>query len=631
MSETKKKTFREALLGWGAKILLGLLILSFGVWGIGDYVSPQSSQNTAVATVGDSEISGYEFQNEVRRQVTRMQQIFGSNFTTQQAKSMGITGNVLESLIQRNIFAEGATKMGLLASNDLVAREIRDDDRFKSPGGSFDRLRFNDAIQRAGLSEAGYIAVFKGQLLQEQFLSAIQNGQTAPKSLTESVYRYRNAKRVANFIEIKHSSITDLPVATDEALKSYHKDNAARFTAPEFRAITLVQLQIKDIVDEIDVPEDKIKAAYEDRINEFKTPETRKIQQILLSDEAKAKTVYEKITAGGDFVKVAKEVANLDAATLELGTLTRAQLPIKELADAAFTTIPNTVSAPVKSPLGWHVLRVTEVKAATQKMLADVRADLKKAIASEKAVDSLYNLSNKFEDELGGGATIIEAAKRLNFNVRKIPSLNAAGTDATGKKIENLSQNIVQVAFGTEQDQDSALTDFGNSGYFILHVDGITAPALKPFNSVRTDVEAAWKAEQQATAAEKKVKALTDRLKGSVTLAEIAKELGVEVKTTQEFIRSGAGLKVQIPGELVSALFKSKGKEAVAAASNDAHFIAQVKETKAANSITDNKGLEAISSQLQGNIANDISTQFANALRLKLGVQINRAAVDSAL
>ena len=99
MSETKKKTFREKLLGWGAKVLLALLILSFGVWGIGDYVAPQHG-NDAVATVGETEITVLEFQNDVRQQVSRLKGIFGSNFTNEQAKSMGITGNVLQSLFK---------------------------------------------------------------------------------------------------------------------------------------------------------------------------------------------------------------------------------------------------------------------------------------------------------------------------------------------------------------------------------------------------------------------------------------------------------------------------------------------------------------------------------------------------
>ncbi len=630
MSETKKqKTFRETILSWGAKLLLALLILSFGVWGIGDYVAPQHNQS-AVATIGEVEISSHEFQGELRQQIARLQGIFGGNFTNEQAKAMGIGNNVLQSLIQQRLFSEGAKSMGLLVSDDLVSREIRDDTRFRSPGGDFDRLAFNESIQRAGLSEQGYIDLFRKSLLQNQFLSGIQNGRSAPSTLADQMYRYRNEKRSANYIVIKHSSINTVPAADDETLKKFHKDNAARFTAPEYRAITLVQMRIKDIVDEIDVSEEQIKEAYDDRINEFKTPETRKIQQILLSDEAKAKEAYAKISAGEDYAKVAKEIANLDASSLNLGTLSKAQLPLKELADAAFSQAADTVSAPVKSPLGWHILKVTEIKGATQKTLADVRAELKKGIASEKAVDSLYNLSNKFEDELGGGASITEAAKRLNFKVRKIAAVSASGLDAAGKKVADLAPNIIQVAFGTEQDQDSALTDFGNSGYFILHVDGVTAPALKPFAKIRNDIESAWKASQQASAADKKVKALVDRMKGATTLAEIAKELKVTIKTTEEFIRTGAGLKAQLPGSVVSGLFKAKGKEAVSGASNDSHFIAQVKDIKAANPVADKKGLDALKNQLSGNISNDITTQLANALRAKLGVTINRSAVDAA-
>ncbi|MBT7955144.1 MAG: hypothetical protein HN731_08130, partial [Rhodospirillaceae bacterium] len=209
-------------------------------------------------------------------------------------------------------------------------------------------------------------------------------------------------------------------------------------------------------------------------------------------------------------------------------------------------------------------------------------------------------------------------------------AINATGVDATGKKITDIAPNIIQVAFGTEQDQDSALTDFGNSGYFILHVDGVTAPALKPFAKIRTDIETAWKAAQQATAADKKVKALIDRMKGATTLADIAKELKVTVKTTAEFIRTGAGLKAQLPGSVVSGLFKAQGKEAVSGATNNTHFIAQVKDTKQANPVADKKGLDQLKIQLSTNISNDITTQLANALRGKLGVTINRSAVDAA-
>ncbi len=629
MPEIKNKTFREKLLGWGAKVLLALLILSFGVWGIGDYVAPQQDDE-AVATVGKSKITLASFRSEVQFQVSRLQAVLGDNFTAQKAKAMGVTENVLNSLIQRKIFAEGAKEMGLLINDDLVSREIRDDDRFKSPSGTFDRLRFNETIQRAGLSEDSYILLYKRQLLQDQFLSGINIGQAVPRPLLESMYKYRNEKRSMNFIKIEHSSIRKIAKATVEGLRRFHENNARQFTAPEFRAITLVQLQTKDIVDEIKVSDIEIKESYDDRIDEFKTPETRKIQQILVSDKTKSDEIYKKIIAGGKFEIVAKDLANLDPQTLELGTLTRSQLPIKELTDTAFKILENTISSPVKSPLGWHILRVSKITLAKQKMLFEVKAELKKSIATEKAVDALYNLSNNFEDELGSGSTIEEAAKRLNFTIRKISAVNAKGFNMANKKIQGLNPAILQVAFSTEQDQDSALTDFGDSGYFILHVNEIRAPVLRPFKKIRSDIESAWRLNQQAIAAEKKVQSLTNRLKQATTLAGIAKELNVKMQTSSEFLRTGAGLKIQLPGELISALFKAKGKDVVSAATDNASFIAQIQTINPANLDTNKKGLAALKQQLQENITNDLSIQFANALRKKLGVTINSATVDSA-
>jgi peptidyl-prolyl cis-trans isomerase D len=263
-------------------------------------------------------------------------------------------------------------------------------------------------------------------------------------------------------------------------------------------------------------------------------------------------------------------------------------------------------------------------------MLFEVKAELKKSIATEKAVDALYNLSNNFEDELGSGSTIEEAAKRLNFTIRKISAVNAKGFNMANKKIQGLNPAILQVAFSTEQDQDSALTDFGDSGYFILHVNGIRVPVLRPFKKIRSDIESAWRLNQQAIAAEKKVQSLINRLKQATTLAGIAKELNVKIQTSSEFLRTGAGLKIQLPGELISVLFKAKGKDVVSAATDNASFIAQIQTINPANLDTNKKGLAALKQQLQENITNDMSIQFANALRKKLGVTINSATVDSA-
>ena len=629
MTENKKKTFREILLGWGTKILLALLILSFGVWGIGDYVSPQQS-NDVVATVGDSVITSAEFQSEVQFQVSQLQSVLGNNFTIQKAKAMGITSNVLNSLVERKVLSEGAREMGLIISDDLVSRKIRSDDRFKSQSGNFDRFRFNETMQRAGLSETGYIALYKGQLIQNQLLSGILNGQVVPKILVESLYKFRNEKRSMNFIKINHNSFRNIPVAQEEDLKKFHKDNASQFTAPEYRAITLIQIQIKDIIGEIDVSDQEIKESYDDRIDEFKTAELRTIQQILVSNENKSKEIYNKIIAGHKFIDAAKKLAKLDPESLELGSLTRDQIPLNEISNTVFSLKKNIISKPIKSPLGWHILRVTNIKKAKQKVLSEVSQQIKKSIAEEKAVEALYNLSNKFEDELGGGSTIEEAAKRLNFKIRNIQAVNADGNDVSDKKVPNIDPAVIQVAFNTEDGQNSTLTDMGDKGYFILRVNAITPPSLRAFEKIRDKIQISWRLNQQSIAAEKKVKSLIDRIKGGASLAEIANELKIKLQRSSEFLRTGAGLKIQLPGQLVSALFAAKKNEAVSASTEIVSYIAQINTIKSARPDADKKAAKALEKQLRENLKNDMSTQYANALREKLGVNIDNQAIQSA-
>ena len=629
MTENKKKTFREILLGWGTKILLALLILSFGVWGIGDYVSPQQS-NDVVATVGDSVITSAEFQSEVQFQVSQLQSVLGNNFTIQKAKAMGITSNVLNSLVERKVLSEGAREMGLIISDDLVSRKIRSDDRFKSQSGNFDRFRFNETMQRAGLSETGYIALYKGQLIQNQLLSGILNGQVVPKILVEFLYKFRNEKRSMNFIKINHNSFRNIPVAQEEDLKKFHKDNSSQFTAPEYRAITLIQIQIKDIIGEIDVSDQEIKESYDDRIDEFKTAELRTIQQILVSNENKSKEIYNKIIAGHKFIDAAKKLAKLDPESLELGSLTRDQIPLNEISNTVFSLKKNIISKPIKSPLGWHILRVTNIKKAKQKVLSEVSQQIKKSIAEEKAVEALYNLSNKFEDELGGGSTIEEAAKRLNFKIRNIQAMNADGNDLSDKKVPNIDPAVIQVAFNTEDGQNSTLTDMGDKGYFILRVNAITPPSLRAFEKIRDKIQISWRLNQQSIAAEKKVKSLIDRIKGGTSLAEIANELKIKLQRSSEFLRTGAGLKIQLPGQLVSALFAAKKNEAVSASTEIVSYIAQINTIKSARPDADKKAAKALEKQLRENLKNDMSTQYANALREKLGVNIDNQAIQSA-
>lgn len=621
-------SFREALISIGAKILLVILVLSFAVWGIGDQLNFGAGGGNTVATVGETEIPRRAYDAEVRRQTSRLRRALGDALTDEQLRAMGVSQRVLESMVQSAVFVEGARDLGLFVAEDTIAREIKTDARFQGAAGRFNRDRFNTILYDNGYSEGAFVEIFRADMMRTQLLSGIASGQTAPKTLVNAIHAYRMERRIAEVVSIANKKLAIIAVPTEGEIAKYHKDNAARFTAPEFRDFTLVRLQIEDVLDEVAVPEEKIRQAYDERLNDFSQPERRKIKQILVATEELARKVHDELGSGGDFDKVAKETAKADPASLDLGELSRAQVPLPELADAAFGLGKGAFSQPVKTVLGWHILKVTDVSPAKQSKFDDVRAQLKNEMAKELAVDALYNLSNKFEDSLGGGATLVEAAEGLNFKPKRIKGASRAGSDDNGKAIAGLDAEVLRTLFETNENTDSALVDAGERGYFMLHVDKVTKPALRPLARVRAVVTEALRRERSAEAAGKKAETLLGEIKSGRSLAEVAKAHGAKVRTSKPFTRTGDGLQSRLPGDLVAAIFSARRGDAAASQAGEEQVIAVLKDIRRANPLADKEGVARIAEQLNQGIGGDLTAQLAAALRNRLGVSVNQLAID---
>ncbi len=623
-------SFREKVLSWGAKVLFGLLIISFGLWGIGDYNISGSNADDAIAEVGGRAITGRDLDAEVQRAMARMRRLLGPDFSDEQARALGIIDQTLNTLVRKNVFIAGAEEAGLIVTDEVLGQAIRNDDQFKT-AGQFDRQAFFQALNTTGLSEPAFAALYRFQLLQNQLLSPIKLGVKVPASLTDRVYRYRKERRVADVLRLDHSRFKDIPTPVSATLANFHRENADLFTAPEYRGLTVVLLQPEDVADEVDVPEQRVQDEYDSRIDEFTKLERREIRQILVSDEAKIQEISKRLSLGEDFAAVAKDVAGMKKEALQLGNLARRDLPVPELAEAAFRLAPNTNSGPIKTALGWHILKIGKVTPGSQKTLEDVREQVTRVVQLDIAADTLVSLANKFEDDLGSGSTLEEAARRLNLKVIKVASVDRQGLDYAGKTVEAIGKksDILQVAFKTEEGQDSVLSSFGAASFFILRVDKVTPPTLRPLETIRSDVAAAWKREQQATVAEKKTAELLDQLKGGKSLKNIAIKMKATIRKTNPFDRTGQGLKMEIPGELVQNLFSAKKRGAVSSSGNGAHFIARVREIKTARADTDKKGADVVRQRIGAGIGNDLTDGLARAFRSRLGVTINREAVNA--
>lgn len=615
------------------KAFLGLLILSFAAWGIGDIFRGRAA-STAVATVGENEISAAEFRSEFARELQRMSQVFGQQISREQGKSMGIDNLLVSRLVQTALVNEGANDLRLLVPDSAVVGVIKQNPEFFNDAGVFDRNLYISILGQSGFTEERYVARVRTNMARQQYLSPIRTGAVMPKGMVRALYAHAAEQRSADVIRINHPAIPNVPVPNMDQLSKYHQDNAANFMAPEYRKITAVVLQAADLAKSISVSEEDIQTAYDEREAEFLTPEKRKLRQILVKEEAKANTALDLLKTGKSLEDTAIEVG-ANPAMMDIGDFTSADAAnlSPDIATAVFAMAKGEYSAPLKSPLGWHVFEVQDITPVVVKPLTEVRDQLTKTVKLDRALTSLFDLSNQMEDLLGGGQTFEEAAASLGISPTVVGAVDARSKGLDGETLNiPYINSIVGEAFKLGDGQDSQMTESGDGqAFFVVRVDGITQPALRPLDTVTKEASDAWSAQKRSELATELAKTATERLKAGEDAMTIATSMGSLATTTKPFTRDGKGLeKNALPADVIAALFGLKSGEVTSAEGTGAHTVARLTSITPAIKDDSNAVYRAVADKALTDIQSDLMAQLSVALQAKHGVSINQNAVNEA-
>ena len=611
------------------KILFGLLTATFGLWGIGD-IFRNWGTDTSVAKVGSVEINADQVGKEARAEIDQLRQVLPNGLDAEQAKQLGILNTAVERIIGGTLLDLETRRLKLLVSNDAIRQAIINDPNFKGQQGSFDHDRYVQLLAANQINETTYESSVRTQMIRNQLTDAVSDGMSPPAAMIDALYRSRAERRVADIVTLTPAAVPASPTPTDEQISAYydaHKDN---FRSPEERAVTVATMRLDDLASTIAVTPDKLKAEYAARQSDYQTTEQRNIEQMLLPDEATAKSAKAQLDSGKDFASVAKTLANADASSTDLGWVKKDDLP-EQLGGVAFSLPKGKASDPVQTSFGWHILMVTDVKGAATQSLDSVKDTLTKDIQRDAAGDAIAKTANDIDDATAGGASFEQIVQKFGLKTQKIGAIDAQGRGADGKPVElpQPSDAVLQQAFTAGQSETSPLSELGEDGYFLVHVDKVTPAQVRPLADARKDVIGAWQAEQRKDALEKLAASMVGDVNGGKSLKDVAAAHKLTITTSPPLSRTGDA--PAAPPSLIAVLFSAKANGAVSAAAGDNVVVAQLKTIQPADPTQDQAGVKQLTDQLSASMKSDMLDAYTRTLRTTFPVQINQTNLDHVL
>jgi peptidyl-prolyl cis-trans isomerase D len=619
---------RKASSNWLGKIIMatvmGVLIISFGVWGIADIF--RGFGQSTLAKIGRTEISAEQFRQIYTDKLQQLGRQFGRPLTMDQARAFGLDRQVLQQTIAEAALDEEARRMGLGQSDAEVMRMIYSDPNFKGLGGTFEPARFQSTIRQFGYTEQRYLAEQRRLALRRQIAGTISAGLEPPKVLIDALTRFQNEQRSVEYVKLDTAQAGTIDPPSPETLAAYFDDHKTQFRAPEFRKLSFVVINPEEIGKWTEVSDEDARKVFEQRRDKLGTPERREVSQMVFANADEALAARGRITSGLSFDDLAKE-RNLSLSDVDLGMIAKSAIIDPAVAEAAFSLPSGEVSQPVQGQFGVALLKIGKIEPGVTPSYEGLAAQVKKEIATERARAKVAELHNKMEDERGGGASVAEAAQKLGLTAVTIDAVDRSGRMPNGQLVSNIPRglDVVSQAFSSDVGVDNDPIQFGG-GYVWYDVLGITPSRERSLDEVKDQVEARWRDDQISTRLRAKATEMVGKLEHGGTLAEEATAAGSKVETATAF-RRDASLP-GVPSALITAAFRTPkdGVGQTPGAGGSEWIVFRVTDISVPPVDAASDELKKLKETLQRGLTDEQLAQYVTKLESEIGTSINQAA-----
>ena len=619
---------RKASSNWLGKAVMaavvGFLVISFAIWGIGDIF--RGFGRSTVAKIGRTELTVEQFRTLYNDRLQQFSRQLGRPITADQARSTGLDRVVIGQIFSEMLLDERARALGLVLSDAEVVKLITNDPAFRGPNGEFNRFLFEQTIRNAGYTEARFVAEQRRQALRRELAGTIAAGLEAPKALVEALNRFQNEQRTIEYVLLDRALAGDIPSPSPDVLAKYFEERKILFRTPEYRKLVIVSLIPSELARWIEISDADLKRAYEERRARYVTPERRHILQIDFPNAEAASAAAERIAKGASLVDVAKELGKSEK-DIDLGTVPKAAIIDRAVADAAFSLKEGEVSAPVQGRFGTVLVQVLKIEPEQGRPLDQVAGELKQELATARAKNEIFDIYNKIEDARAEGKPLAEAAANLKLEARTV-EIDRSGRDPAGASVKLPdAQRLLATAFTTDVGVERDPLQF-EDGYIWYDVAGISPSRERSLDEAKDQVEARWREQEIATRLDAKATGMLDKLKAGETLAQVAAADHVKVESLGGLKRGEASGPLSAAG--VDAVFRT-AKDAAGKADGTQpgeQIVFRLTNIVVPSLDTASEEAKRAIQTLNRGLSEDILAEYIAWLERDIGFTINQSALN---
>lgn len=618
------------------QIFLGLITLPFAFWGVDSYVRNMGAGRD-MASVGGSKISVPEFEMALRERQDQLRQTMGESFNPEMMSRPEVRLGILNSLIDKRLLMLEADKKRLMTSDATLRDVIR-----AIPGlqdnGKFSMERYESALRSKGMSQPQFEARLRQDLTLQQLLGSVSETAFVSATQTDALLRLQLEERQFNEYRIAAEPFADKVKVDDAEVQKYYDDNKSQYEVAERVKAEYVVLSLDALLSQVTVSDSEIKAWYEGHKDRYEVPEERRASHILIAtkpdaDKEKAKAHAEEVLAEvrkspEKFAELAKKYSEDPGSAQkggDLGFFARGVM-VKPFEAEVFNQKEGDLSGLVQSDFGYHIIKLTGIKAAKLRPLEEVKAEiegeLKRQAASRKFAEAAEGFNNMVYEQ---SDSLQPAADQFKLKIEKSDWVPKNPDSKMASQIGPLANAKVLAALFSEDaiknKRNTEAVEIAPSTLLAAHVVEHSPATVKPFETVKAEIETLLKSQKQLA---------TAKAAGEAQLAELQK--GGKDSLAWSAVKTMTRQQVQaMPVPALQALFKADVQKLPAYVGTElggSYMIYKIVKVTQPEKLDEEKR-KSIRDEYTTIVAQQDVAAYMASLRQRYKIEINTGLVES--